>query len=90
MSPLAIFKDAPREFTYDRKFKYRPANYSGGYSMRDVANGSPFRYPKNFIFQAGQPAEITEAYREAMGMLPDGLMRLAAEIAPTISSGDML
>jgi penicillin-binding protein 1B len=36
MSPLTTFKDAPREFTYDRKFKYRPANYGGGYSMRDV------------------------------------------------------
>ena len=36
MSPLATFKDAPREFTYDHKFKYRPANYGGGYSMRDV------------------------------------------------------
>src|SRR6185369_9715330 len=31
MSPLTIFKDAPREFTYDRKFKYRPANYGGGF-----------------------------------------------------------
>src|SRR5256885_421586 len=36
MSPLRKFTDAPREFTYDRKFKYRPANYGGGYSMRDV------------------------------------------------------
>jgi penicillin-binding protein 1B len=36
MSPLAIFKDAPREFTYDRKIKYSPENYGGGYSMRDV------------------------------------------------------
>src|SRR5437016_2897935 len=36
MSPLQTFKDAPREFTYDHKFKYRPANYGGGYSMRDV------------------------------------------------------
>jgi penicillin-binding protein 1B len=36
MSPLAVFKDAPQEFTYDRKFKYRPANYGGGFSMRDV------------------------------------------------------
>ena len=36
MSPLQSFKDAPREFTYDRKFRYRPANYGGGYSMRDV------------------------------------------------------
>jgi len=36
MSPLAMFKDAPQEFTYDRKVKYRPANYGGGYSMQDV------------------------------------------------------
>jgi penicillin-binding protein 1B len=36
MSPLAMFKDAPQEFIYDRKFKYRPANYGGGFSMRDV------------------------------------------------------
>jgi penicillin-binding protein 1B len=28
--------DAPREFSYDRHAKYRPANYGGGYSMRDV------------------------------------------------------
>ena len=36
MSPLRIFKDAPQEFTYDRKSKYRPVNYGGGFSMRDV------------------------------------------------------
>ena len=36
MSPLAMFKDAPQEFTYDRTSKYRPANYGGGFSMRDV------------------------------------------------------
>jgi penicillin-binding protein 1B len=36
MSPLRIFKDAPQEFTYDRKSKYRPTNYGGGFSMRDV------------------------------------------------------
>jgi penicillin-binding protein 1B len=36
MSPLRMFKDAPQEFTYDRKFKYRPANYGGGFSMRNV------------------------------------------------------
>jgi penicillin-binding protein 1B len=36
MSPLQTFKDAPQTFTYDHKFKYRPANYGGGYSMRDV------------------------------------------------------
>jgi penicillin-binding protein 1B len=36
MSPLAMFKDAPQEFTYDHKSKYRPTNYGGGFSMRDV------------------------------------------------------
>ena len=36
MSPLAMFKDAPREFTYDRKLKYRPVNYGGDFSLRDV------------------------------------------------------
>jgi penicillin-binding protein 1B len=36
LSPLQTFKDAPQTFTYDHKIKYRPANYGGGYSMRDV------------------------------------------------------
>src|SRR5438309_8746085 len=36
MSPLAMFEDAPQEFTYDRKSRYRPTNYGGGFSMRDV------------------------------------------------------
>lgn len=36
MSPLRMFQDAPQEFTYDRKSKYRPMNYGGGFSMRDV------------------------------------------------------
>jgi penicillin-binding protein 1B len=36
MSPLRTFRDAPQEFTYARKQKYRPANYGGGFSMRDV------------------------------------------------------
>ncbi len=36
LSPLRPFNDAPREFTYDRNKVYRPANYGGGYSMRDV------------------------------------------------------
>lgn len=36
MSPLRMFKDAPQKFTYDRKSKYRPMNYGGGFSMREV------------------------------------------------------
>jgi penicillin-binding protein 1B len=36
MSPVQLFMDAPREFVYDRNKIYRPANYGGGYSMREV------------------------------------------------------
>lgn len=36
MSPVQVFSDSPREFVYDRNKIYRPANYRGGYSMRDV------------------------------------------------------
>ena len=36
MSPVQTFMDAPREFTYARNKTYRPANYGGGYSMREV------------------------------------------------------
>jgi 5,5'-dehydrodivanillate O-demethylase len=44
--------------------------FLAGYSLRDVANGraSNFRYPREFVFQSGQPAEVTREYREAMGM----------------------
>jgi penicillin-binding protein 1B len=36
MSPVQTFADSPREFIYDRSKSYRPANFGGGYSMRDV------------------------------------------------------
>jgi penicillin-binding protein 1B len=36
MSPVRMFADSPREFTYDGNRIYRPANYGGGYSMREV------------------------------------------------------
>ncbi len=36
MSPVQTFADAPREFVYDHNRIYRPANFGGGYSMRDV------------------------------------------------------
>ncbi|HEX8148266.1 MAG TPA: PBP1A family penicillin-binding protein [Pyrinomonadaceae bacterium] len=36
ISPLTLSADAPREFTYDVRARYRPANYGGGFSMRDV------------------------------------------------------
>ena len=36
ISPLRMFKDAPQQFTYARNQTYRPANYGGGFSMRDV------------------------------------------------------
>jgi penicillin-binding protein 1B len=36
ISPVQTFMDAPRDFVYDRNKVYRPANFGGGYSMRDV------------------------------------------------------
>ncbi|MBV9211114.1 MAG: PBP1A family penicillin-binding protein [Acidobacteria bacterium] len=36
LSPVSMYADAPQEFVYDRNAKYRPANYGGGYSMRNV------------------------------------------------------
>ncbi len=36
MSPVQQFADSPREFIYDHNKVYRPQNYGGGYSMRDV------------------------------------------------------
>jgi penicillin-binding protein 1B len=36
MSPVQTFADSPREFIYDHNKVYRPANFGGGYSMRDV------------------------------------------------------
>jgi penicillin-binding protein 1B len=36
ISPLTLSQDAPREFTYDVRSRYRPSNYGGGYSGRDV------------------------------------------------------
>ncbi|MGH9930931.1 MAG: transglycosylase domain-containing protein [Pyrinomonadaceae bacterium] len=36
MSPVQMFADSPRDFGYDRNKIYRPANFGGGYSMRDV------------------------------------------------------
>ena len=36
MSPLRPFRDAPQEFTYAKTQKYRPSNYGGGFSMREL------------------------------------------------------
>lgn len=36
LSPLSMYADAPRDFIYDHRTKYRPANYGGAYTMRDV------------------------------------------------------
>ncbi|HEV2861657.1 MAG TPA: PBP1A family penicillin-binding protein [Pyrinomonadaceae bacterium] len=36
VSPLTTAMDAPQDFTYGHRAHYRPANYGGGYSMREV------------------------------------------------------
>ncbi|MCM3873503.1 MAG: PBP1A family penicillin-binding protein [Pyrinomonadaceae bacterium] len=35
-SPVQMFTDAPRDFVYDRNRIYRPSNFGGGYSGREV------------------------------------------------------
>src|SRR6266540_2273889 len=35
-SPVQLFRDAPRDFIFDRNRIYRPANYGGSYSMQEV------------------------------------------------------
>jgi penicillin-binding protein 1B len=35
-SPVRMFEDAPRDFTYDRNKIYHPANFGGAYSGREV------------------------------------------------------
>ena len=54
--------------------------FLAGFSIADVVEGrmrGP-RYARSFIFQAGQPAEITAAYREAMGIDRVEQLELAA------------
>lgn len=36
ISPVQMFSDTPQEFVYDRNRIYKPVNFGGGYSMRDV------------------------------------------------------
>jgi penicillin-binding protein 1B len=36
ISPVSMFHDGPQDFVYDNNKHYRPANYGGGYSGRDV------------------------------------------------------
>ena len=44
--------------------------FIAGYSLADVREGKvpAILYPPSFVFQAGQPDEILQAYRRAMGM----------------------
>jgi 5,5'-dehydrodivanillate O-demethylase len=74
--PKAIIRD-PKEARFVQLPIIGRDFFLAGYSLRDVAGGNAgFRYPKEFIFQAGQPKEITDAYRAAMGMNEDGTPKL--------------
>jgi 5,5'-dehydrodivanillate O-demethylase len=57
--------------------------FLSGFSIQDVVEGRARgpRYARNFVFQAGQPEEITRAYREAMGIDRVEQMELAARSA---------
>jgi len=49
VSPMAMFEDAPREFIYDRNKTYRPENFGGAYSMRDVTLRDGLIYSLNTV-----------------------------------------
>ncbi|HYG10324.1 MAG TPA: penicillin-binding transpeptidase domain-containing protein, partial [Pyrinomonadaceae bacterium] len=74
MSPARLFTDAPRAFAFDRYSPaYRPANYGGGYSMRDVTMRTALTKSLNVVtvdlaMQAGLPR--VAALAESFG-LPD-------------------
>ncbi|HEY3061642.1 MAG TPA: aromatic ring-hydroxylating dioxygenase subunit alpha [Chloroflexota bacterium] len=61
--------------------------FVAGFSIADVVEGrmrGP-RYARSFFFQAGQPAEITAAYREAMGI--DRVEQMEAALAGVRANG---
>jgi penicillin-binding protein 1B len=70
ISPARLFKDAPRAFTFDRhSAAYRPANYGGGYSMRDVTMRTALTKSLNVVtvdlaLQTGLPrvAALAESF----------------------------
>jgi penicillin-binding protein 1B len=70
ISPVSLFADAPRAFTFDRHSPaYRPANYGGGYSMRDVTMRTALTKSLNVVtvdlaMQTGLPrvAALAESF----------------------------
>jgi penicillin-binding protein 1B len=70
ISPARTFADAPRAFKFDRYSPaYRPANYGGGYSMRDVTMRDALTNSLNVVtvdlaMQAGLPrvAALAESF----------------------------
>jgi penicillin-binding protein 1B len=44
-----MYTDAPQEFVYAGNSKYRPANYGGGFSMRDVTMRSALVHSLNVV-----------------------------------------
>ena len=70
ISPVRLFADAPRAFTFDRHSPtYRPANYGGGYSMRDVTMRTALTKSLNTVtvdlaMQTGMPrvAALAESF----------------------------
>jgi penicillin-binding protein 1B len=49
LSPVSMYADAPQEFVYAGNSKYRPANYGGGFSMRDVTMRSALVHSLNVV-----------------------------------------
>jgi 5,5'-dehydrodivanillate O-demethylase len=67
--PLGLIRDAEQNACVRLPIIDRE-RFTVGYSLEDVKEGRvpPSVYSRNFVFQAGQPPEITRAYHAAMGM----------------------
>jgi penicillin-binding protein 1B len=71
LSPLSVSLDAPRQFSYDRGSVYRPANYGGGYSNREVTLREALVRSSNVVaVDAGLRAGLTRvaSLAERMGL----------------------
>jgi penicillin-binding protein 1B len=82
-SPIEMYTDAPQEFVYAGGAKYRPVNYGGGFSMRDVMMRDALVHSLNVVtVDVAMRTGLTRVEREAENF---GLPK--AEAYPAIALG---
>ncbi len=76
ISPLSIYRDEAREFTYANGARYRPANYGGAYSQRDVTMREALVRSLNVV-------AVDVALRTGLGRVSDTARRFGLPISGT-------